>query len=100
MKFTPTIPPQKQPTIDYISEDGKIQLIKRDCAENGTIYTAVIHLSNDGTVIIARSGATPAAALDRLKATAARLSCELRDIAACCCGDVTVSDELHERVEQ
>ena len=91
MKFSKVEPP-KSPRTDYISEDGKIQLIRDESACAPTRYMAVIHIT-DSIAIIAKCGATPNAALDRLKEAALHLSVELRDIATSCTGEITISDE-------
>ena len=91
MKFTKTDPP-KSPRTDYISEDGKIQLIRDESACAPTRYMAVIHIT-DSIAIIAKCGATPKAALDRLKEAALRLSVELRDIASSCNGEITICED-------
>ena len=91
MNFTKVEPP-KSPRTDYLSSDGKIQLIRDDSAGIATRYMASVNLA-DSIVIIAKCGATPKAALDRLKDAALRLSVELRDIATGCTGEIIINND-------
>ena len=94
MKFTKVEHPKSLRT-DYISEDGRISLIKDESAVSSTRYMAALDIP-DCIVVIARCGATPKAALDRLKDAALRLSGELRDIATSCNGVITISEGINE----
>ena len=91
MKFSPIDPPKSVRT-DYISEDGKIQLIRDDSACITTKYMAAFH-AEDGIVIIVKCGATPKAAISRLREAALQLSSELNKVAADCAEDITISGE-------
>lgn len=91
MNFTKVEPP-KSPRTDYLSEDGKIQLVKDESAGIATRYMASINLADD-ILIIVKCGPTPKVALDRLKDAALRLSVELRDIATGCTGDITINND-------
>ena len=81
--FFNKVTPPKNPRTDYISEDGKIQLVKDESAEITTRYMAAV---KTGTAFICQFGATPDAALRELRKEVLRVSEELRDVAVSCTG--------------
>ncbi len=91
MNFTKVEPPKSALT-DYISEDGKIQLVRDDSAGIQTRYMAAFH-ADDGIAIIIKCGATPKAAISRLRDAVLRLAGELNDVAASCAEDITITGE-------
>ena len=96
MKFTKVEPP-KSPRTDYISEDGKIRLIKDESAGISTRYMASINL---GSVLVSKFGVTPRLAISELREAALSLAAELVSIVAHCGennGEITLLEtEQHE----
>ena len=75
---------------DYISEDGKIRLVKDDSACVSTRYAAAIQICG---IAVVQFGATPQAAVADLKAEALRVASSLRDIAEKCdASTITMED--------
>ena len=82
MFFNKVVPP-KNPRTDYISDDGRIQLVKDESSEITTRYMAAAKI---GSVLICQFGASPEAAIRELRKEALRVSEELRDLAVACTG--------------
>ena len=76
---------------DYASEDGKVRFIKDESACKSTRFSASIQIP--GAAFIAEYGATPKAALGKLKEKIQRLADELHKIAGNCGGEIIFNEK-------
>ncbi len=76
---------------DYVSEDGKVRFIKDESACKSTRFSASVQIP--GAAFIAEYGATPKAALGKLKEKIQRLADELNKIAGNCGGEIIFNEK-------